>query len=514
VTFTCMGVGLASGACSIVYSTGVITCSLNNNLANLATISARYVANGWSIGTGLLDEDGRNLVAGKGGTNGSFLKTVDPSLLPGTDSYAARSGGPTPVTVNANQNLANDLLNWGTQYYNQMFFTLRSGLKAGMPYTLYMSPDTTGNWASPPFKQTLIAMNPYVDIGYMYQWWSNFPSLAVGAAQLQYTTTYFKGAMLNQSYFSACMDSPVAAGSGQTPTCRNVAPLPTHGAMGNQVYTTVHNMLTTRDANGHIPWVGHTTWSLNDCDTDQGGSPPTTTNAWGIKDCGIAALPAGVNSAVNNGRYNGIDNAHGAVNCAAPSNTLPCGNEPLLPATGASWAPGANYTVNGVAIQPSPANGFSYTPFSAGTGGSVQPNFASCVTNGCTIADGSAVLMLANPQPPYGDLIGNGVNDQKLAQAYFCWFTPSCVGVAPPVPPPAPCIAQCFTFNVPAGSLHTDPNVCPVHCGVVTYCGAGDGYWVYDATCKWSKFPTGSIPTTATITIPAQPAQTITGKVQ
>jgi len=325
-TGTISGANLAGG--TINYSSGALTVKFTsgNAPANGAAVTANLVWGGWPMsgpggGTGLLDEDGSSSWVG---TNTSCLLAVADPNTPGTTSYACRAGNlaGNPATINANQTLANDLVNeWDAQIYGAYFNAVRTGFKASSPNILLLSPETTGNWSVPPSSGALTAANLYIDVLYGPQIWGDQPSPTIEPLVNSYFTKYFQGPMISGMLFTSCQDSSVA-NKGGGGTCWGDNPQATQALRGAQVNTALNFMLNTPSSNNTFPWVGYTWWSLNDCDTDP-GSP----NNWGLKTCG-GVTSGGVNNATVNNAYDGHEAAAGVVACSPPSQAFVCGNEP------------------------------------------------------------------------------------------------------------------------------------------------------------------------------------------
>src|SRR2546427_5186024 len=126
---------------SINYSTGAIsiTFTAGNAPANGAALTATYVANGWGIRTGFLDEDNPT-------AHNSYL---------GTDWIALSNAGATVQT---------DLTAFLKSMAAQYFSTCRTQLKAVFPNNMYLGPDSLDSWNGPSAAPVLQAAGQYIDL--------------------------------------------------------------------------------------------------------------------------------------------------------------------------------------------------------------------------------------------------------------------------------------------------------------------------------------------------------------
>src|SRR5579862_1108544 len=116
-------INYSSGALSITFASG-------HALANGAAITANYVQNGWGVGTGLMDEDGRPSHRGWVGKDIIFLKDV-------------------------NAKLRNDIDDFLYQIAAHYFSMCRTGIQSWMPGLLYLGPDSLGTWGAPSNRNVL-----------------------------------------------------------------------------------------------------------------------------------------------------------------------------------------------------------------------------------------------------------------------------------------------------------------------------------------------------------------------
>jgi hypothetical protein len=126
---------------SIDYATGQIGVKFADGHAPAtgAAVTADYVENGWGLGTGLMDEDGRPSHQGWMGKDSTFLKDV-------------------------NANVKADIDDFLYAIANHYFSMCKSGIQAWMPGLLYLGPDTLGTWGSPSNRNVLRAAAQSIDV--------------------------------------------------------------------------------------------------------------------------------------------------------------------------------------------------------------------------------------------------------------------------------------------------------------------------------------------------------------
>ena len=81
--WTCLGPGI-SNTSTITYSTGVTSIVFNSALSGSYTVTLNYMKNGWTQGTGVMDEDGTH--TGWIGTN--YVCLVQPPAYATSTNYA------------------------------------------------------------------------------------------------------------------------------------------------------------------------------------------------------------------------------------------------------------------------------------------------------------------------------------------------------------------------------------------------------------------------------------------
>ena len=299
------GATISSSGSAITYKSGVATIVFSAPPAGGAAIKVNYISGGWGIGTGLMDEDGRN--TSWLGSNAVCVRPVADANTPGTASYACRKGNPARNPApNANANFAADITAWDAQFAAQYFSSVRSAFKSANPNLLLFSPETTGTWDAPPAREILQAANQYSDVLFTVAF-TNQPTPSVGQQKYLYYTQYFAGPMFNLAYLTACQDSATA--EVENSTCQNVFHQASQAARGQQWETTIQNMLTQPSFNNTYQWVGISWWQLHDND-----GPDNPVNNWGLKTA-------------NDNAYDGHEAVKASVPCSPPLEKLTCGGE-------------------------------------------------------------------------------------------------------------------------------------------------------------------------------------------
>jgi hypothetical protein len=345
-TFTCIGTGINRVSSTITWATGSMTIVTNNALQNLATLTLSYTQNGWGLGTGILDEDGRNTTwvgtttaclkakpswtathfynindiiqdAASGswqivvtaGTSAGSLPTF--SSVAGTfltDSGGVKyqsigvpvcgTGGDYPAP-NMQAQMATDLENWlGQEAYNY-YNSISSRYRARWPDMLNFGTNASGTQFSPAPTQVVQAMQAAgVDILRVQLIEdSNFDPLS--SAKYSQLTQFWKGSVQDTQF-------PVSL---QTPTSGaclgNLPCFSTRQAMGQWWYTLLNAHLHARSWNGTFQWAGEN---------------------WEYSLDGTASSSYGVATPTDN-PYNGHDDVVAVVSCSAPNAAFNCGGE-------------------------------------------------------------------------------------------------------------------------------------------------------------------------------------------
>lgn len=306
------GTNLSGG--TVTYASGAITVTFAAGHAPGigVAITANFMAGGWGSGTvaGLMDEDGTN----NHSANNVCVKNVVGTS--GTDSYACRTGNggsyanPTGVV---NQTYAADIYTLTGEYYAKFFDVIRAATKPALPHVQLFSPDGTGNANEPALWVVYQAAQNYFDAA----WPTVLPQSSADATTIfGYITTYYTGALYNETFLSPCNDSALAG----TANCLITTATPaSQAARGATYFTLQQQMLSTPGADGFTHWIGEEWWGAEDCTTDTGH------NAWGIESCGGSSSLATANTL---NLYDGVEAVSGTIACQAPSAAFTCGSEP------------------------------------------------------------------------------------------------------------------------------------------------------------------------------------------
>ncbi|HXM20956.1 MAG TPA: hypothetical protein VN948_06800 [Terriglobales bacterium] len=274
------GAALPTRANSINYLTGEMSLILSPPLSfGTHTITVEYVQNGWMYGSGLMDEDGRNLWVG---TN---VVCLQPAL--------ACDGKGEPL-VNASPKLGADVDGWISQFAARYFKSIRDAIPATV---LYLGPDSMGTWGAPARKEIMQGAAPYLDAIY--------PSSVIPQkSHVDYTQQWLGDKpMINQIMFAATPDSALFRYPGAAP---GVLDFPTQAARGQQYYDSERAAVNMRASNGTYPYVGISFWGLTDF--------------WNEKiDWGLVSL--------NDNAYDGHEAVTARGPCSPPLETMTCGGE-------------------------------------------------------------------------------------------------------------------------------------------------------------------------------------------
>jgi hypothetical protein len=294
------GAALPSAPNTVNYSTGAVVLTLSAPLQTGTTITASYVANGYGIGTGILDEDGRNTTWM--GHNSECLKAVANAGQAGTDSYACRPGNPGGnAAPDMHATTAVDLSDWQSNYAAKYFSTIRTAMKQpnAEPNLLYFGCDTLGDWFDPPRKEIMQGATPYLD-GLFTTW---LPSSSGGLAEYNYITSSLGDLPL--ALFSTLEANPDSAFAGSSSGF--VYEDTNQAARALDWYTMVNQLLNTVTVNGDYQGVGIAWWGMYDF-ANEGFN-------WGLKT-------------ITDNAYDAHEAASGSVSCSSPLGSLTCGSEP------------------------------------------------------------------------------------------------------------------------------------------------------------------------------------------
>jgi hypothetical protein len=264
---------------TIDYSTGAVsvTFSSGNAPPSGAPITANYVQNGWGIGSGLLDEDGRPSHQSWVGTDYTYLSNVAPNLKTDLNSYLY-------------------------QIANQYFSDGRKRVEEWMPNTLFMGPTTLGTWSVPSNRNVLTAAAQSLDVMVIGGGWP------LSQAEIDFVYQYFG-------------DKPFYVGAYRTANADSAlwrypggpSDFPTQEDRGNSYASVAATFPTAAySANGSRPIVGVVWWQYLD--------------NWGEEaNWGLVSL--------SDNSYDGHEDVIGGgvgertFACSAPLNEYLCGGE-------------------------------------------------------------------------------------------------------------------------------------------------------------------------------------------
>lgn len=258
------------------YSTGLLSVAFTsgNAPASGAKITVNYVQNGWGIGTGLMDEDGR--IAHQAWLGIDYVGLSD-----------------------TNANVKTDINNFLYSIASQYLGMCSTEIKKALPNTLFLGPDSLGGWGAPPRAQILQAAAKYVDV------LSGPGQLENSQADTDFMGQYFGDKpILEGQYRAANADS---AWSSNTSTVDNIGQFATQQARGSAYANDITALRTAAfTSNGSHPYVGEAWWQY----TDNRGEK---TN-WGL----VSLL---------DNAYDGHESVSGTVSCSAPLQSFTCGGE-------------------------------------------------------------------------------------------------------------------------------------------------------------------------------------------
>jgi hypothetical protein len=270
---TLYGPNISSG--SINYSTGAfsITFATGHAPANGAAITATYIANGWGIGTGFLDEDDRP-------AHNSYL---------GTD-WTGMS--------NANPNVKTDMDAFLQQLAGQYFSTCRTQLKAVYPNILYLGPDSMNTYGVPSPAPVLRAAGQYVDA------FITGNTNVFTQAMMDYIETNWGDKPYFGSFYStANPDSAMNA----YPNLNSPVAFNTQVARGQAYVNAMTAQLQTAHTTaGNYPYIGMAFWEYPD-------------NVGEKLDWGLTTP--------SDNAYDGHEAVTAPVPCSAPLQAYTCGGE-------------------------------------------------------------------------------------------------------------------------------------------------------------------------------------------
>ncbi|HWG75585.1 MAG TPA: hypothetical protein VN660_02210 [Steroidobacteraceae bacterium] len=205
---------------TINYSTGALKIAFASGSAPIggASITAEYIANGWGVGSGVMDEDGRAAHQSWTGSNSVCIDDV------GT-THACGAGGGNSY---ASAGMVTDLNLLDKTLAARFASTYKNAIVASFPGALFLGPQTFGTWNVPPNRYVLQGMGPSLDIGVL----NSSGGAGISQAELDFVHQYAGDLAVGLStYSTANLDSPFAwpnsscSHSGATVTCTVSAPL-------------------------------------------------------------------------------------------------------------------------------------------------------------------------------------------------------------------------------------------------------------------------------------------------
>jgi hypothetical protein len=268
---TVYGSAISSG--SINYSTGALSITFASAPASGAAVTASYVANGWGIGTGFLDEDDRPAHNAYLGTDWTAMSNANPKVL-------------------ADMNVFLEAI--AAKYFSDC----ETQLKAVYPNILDLGPDSLNSWNGTPPAPVLKAAALYTD-AFVTANSAIFSQPEMDFIEANYGDKPYFGSF----YSSANPDSALSAYTN------NPAPLgyPTQAARGAAYAAMVTAQLeTSHTTAGNYPYIGVYWWEYVDNFGEQLN--------WGI----VTHL---------DNAYDGHEAVTGSVTCSVPLQAYTCGGE-------------------------------------------------------------------------------------------------------------------------------------------------------------------------------------------
>jgi len=258
---------------TINYESGALSVTFTTAPLAGQSIKVNYVQNGWAIGTGLMDEDGRTEHQAWLGTDYTFNTDTNPNVLTDFDAFLF-------------------------QLANQYLSVIKTEVLAVFPHYLLLGPDAIGGWHAPARAQVyqaaalnldvLTTPGQFLDSLFQSRW--DFIAQYLGDKPV-----------LVGSYLAANLNSPYAS------TANSPKDLPTQQARGLSYYNTllaVKGLAIT--ATGSHPLIGSSWWQYTDNASEQ--------ENWGL----VTLL---------DNAYDGHEDVSTILTCSPPFQAYSCGGE-------------------------------------------------------------------------------------------------------------------------------------------------------------------------------------------
>lgn len=207
---------------TINYATGAlnITFASGHAPASGAVITAEYIANGWGIGSGVMDEDGRS----------SHLSWVGDNSVCIDGAGNAANCNEGAGTSYASSGMVSDLDTLDKTLSSRYATTYKQAIDAKLPGALFLGGNVCSTWGVPPNRFVLEGLASNSDLCLISEAAGGAVS-GLTQAELDFIHTYAGDmAIGDATYNTANLDSPFAwpnsscTHSGQTVTCTVATP--------------------------------------------------------------------------------------------------------------------------------------------------------------------------------------------------------------------------------------------------------------------------------------------------
>ncbi len=266
--------GPAGQGGTITYADGLLSLTFTTAPAAGSLITVNYIRNGWGIGTGLMDEDGR----------------PSHQVWLGSDYYGL---------TDANPDVKTDMDAFLFQTARQYLGMCKTEVRKVFPNVLLLGPDSLGSWQAPPPRQVLQAAATNLDV--MIGGVGTSPSPTY-QTKLDFVYEYLGDKpLITGAYNRANPGSSWAAFPISTDW-------PTQLARGQAYYDERLFLASVAfTTTGSHPFIGLSWFQYTD-------NPSEKAN-WGL----VSML---------DNAYDGNEDRSAVVPCTAPIQTLTCGGEP------------------------------------------------------------------------------------------------------------------------------------------------------------------------------------------